>query len=91
MIFLVYVTYIKGASTSLCRRKLHCEEHPELESSRSKVTLIKLWRMQWVRHVHVTGGREMHTILVGNHEEKRKLGRIATDVRIILRNTLKMG
>jgi hypothetical protein len=68
-------------------RKLHDEELHDLYSSPSIIRIItQSRRMRWVRHVARMGKkRNAYTLLVGNPEEKRLLGRPKCRWWIILR------
>jgi hypothetical protein len=58
------------------RRKLHNYELHNLYSSPNIVSVIKLRRMRWARHVaRMEEGRGVYRILVGRSECKRPLGR----------------
>jgi hypothetical protein len=57
-------------------RKLHNEEHHDLYSSLSIITIIKSRRMRLERHVARMGKkRNAYRLLVGKPEGKRPLGR----------------
>jgi len=57
-------------------RRLHNEELNDLYSLFNVVRVIKSRRMRWVGHVaHMSDGRGVYMILVGNPEGKRPLGR----------------
>jgi hypothetical protein len=57
-------------------RKLHNGEMRDLYSSPSIIKIIKSRRMRWVGHVARMGARRnVYTLLVGNQEGKRPLGR----------------
>jgi hypothetical protein len=57
-------------------RKLHNEELPDLYSLPSIIRIIKSRRMRWAGHVARMGEkRNAYTLLVGNPEGKRPLGR----------------
>jgi hypothetical protein len=57
-------------------RKLHNEELHNLYSSPSIIRMIKSRRMRWAGHVARMGAkRNAYSILTGNPEGKRPLGR----------------
>jgi hypothetical protein len=57
-------------------RKLHNEEHNDLQSSPNIIRMIKLRGMRWAGHVARMGERRgVYTVLVGKPEGKRPLGR----------------
>jgi hypothetical protein len=57
-------------------RKLHKEELHDLYSSPSIIRIIKSRRMRWAGHVaHMGEKRNGYSLLVGNPEGKRPLGR----------------
>ena len=57
-------------------RKLHNEELNDLYSSHNIVRMIKSRRMRWAGHVaRMEEGRDVHKVLVGKPEGKRRLGR----------------
>jgi hypothetical protein len=55
--------------------KLHNEELHNLYCSPGIIRLMKLRRMRWVGHVARMGKRNAYSLLVGNPEGKRPLGR----------------
>jgi hypothetical protein len=56
-------------------RKLLSEEHSDLYSSPSIITIIKSRRMRWVAHVAQMEKRNACRLLVGNPEGNIPLGR----------------
>ena len=57
-------------------RKLHHEELNDLYSSTNIVRVIKSRKMRWAEHVALMGERtNVHRVLVGKPDGKRKLGR----------------
>jgi len=67
-------------------RKLHNEELIDLYSLPNIVRVVKSRRMKWVGHVaHMSEGREVHRVLVGNLRERDHWGDPDADGRIILR------
>jgi hypothetical protein len=70
--------------------RLHNEELNDLYSSRNIIRVIKSRRMRWAGHVACMGEKgSADRILLGRPEERRPLGRLGIDERIILKWILK--
>jgi hypothetical protein len=69
---------------------MHSVELHNLYSSPNIIRLIKSRRMRWGGHVaHMEEMKDVYTILVGKPEEKRPLGRLDTDGRMLLKWVLR--
>jgi hypothetical protein len=71
-------------------RRLHNEELHDLYSSPNTSQVIKSRRMRWTGHMACMGLiRSVYRRLVGKPEEKKTLGRLDVDGRIILKRIVK--
>jgi hypothetical protein len=67
-------------------KKMHNEEFHNLYSSPNIIMIIKSRRMTWVGHIlHMGEMKNTCQTLVGKLKEKRPLGRLGTEGRIILK------
>jgi len=67
------------------RRRLHSEELHNFHASQNIIRVMKSRRKKWAGRVaRMEKKRNVNSILVGRPEEKRRLGRLDVDGKIIL-------